>query len=45
MDAILKLHEQIRHEKLGVQKARAQEAAEQAALQAVPTIEMKGLLR
>ncbi|WP_042396295.1 NuoB/complex I 20 kDa subunit family protein [Streptacidiphilus carbonis] len=45
MDAILKLHEQIRHGKLGAQKAKAEDEAEQQALQAVPTIEMKGLLR
>ena len=45
MDAILKLHEQIRHEKLGAQKAKAEAEAEQLALKATPTIEMKGLLR
>ncbi|WP_037605881.1 NuoB/complex I 20 kDa subunit family protein [Streptacidiphilus rugosus] len=45
MDAILKLHEQIRTEKLGVNKRRAEAEAEKQALQAVPTIEMKGLLR
>ena len=45
MDAILKLHDQIRHEKLGAQKARAEAEAEQQALVAVPTIDQKGLLR
>jgi NADH-quinone oxidoreductase subunit B len=45
MDAILKLHEQIRTEKLGANKRRAEAEAEEQALQAVPTIEMKGLLR
>jgi NADH-quinone oxidoreductase subunit B len=44
MDAILKLHEKIQHEPLGVNKRRAQEEAEQQALRAVPTSEM-GLLR
>ncbi|SEL02123.1 NuoB/complex I 20 kDa subunit family protein [Streptacidiphilus jiangxiensis] len=45
MDAILKLHDQIRHEKLGAHRRRADEEAEQQALGATPTIEMKGLLR
>jgi NADH-quinone oxidoreductase subunit B len=45
MDAILKLHEKIRHEKLGVNRRRADAEAERAALEAAPTSEMKGLLR
>ncbi|WP_127361493.1 NuoB/complex I 20 kDa subunit family protein [Actinacidiphila soli] len=45
MDAILKLHEKIRHEKLGVNREQAAREAEEAALKALPTIEMKGLLR
>ncbi|WTW96815.1 NADH-quinone oxidoreductase subunit B [Streptomycetaceae bacterium NBC_01309] len=45
MDAILKLHEQVQHMPLGVNREQAARVAEQAALTAVPTIEMKGLLR
>jgi NADH-quinone oxidoreductase subunit B len=45
MDAILKLHEKIQHEKLGVNRRRADELAEQLALDATPTSEMRGLLR
>ncbi|MFE2425686.1 NuoB/complex I 20 kDa subunit family protein [Streptomyces sp. NPDC059373] len=45
LDAILKLHEKIRHEKLGVNREQAAREAEEAALKALPTIEMKGLLR
>ena len=45
MDAILKLHEQIRNGKLGAQRVQAEAEAEELALKAVPTIEMKGLLR
>jgi NADH-quinone oxidoreductase subunit B len=45
MDAILKLHDKIQHEKLGVNKRRAQEEAEELALHATPTSEMRGLLR
>jgi len=45
MDAILKLHEQIRHEKLGAQRVVAEAEAEERALRAVPTSEMRGLLR
>ena len=43
--AILKLHEQIRHEKLGAQRVAAAAEAEERALRAVPTSEMRGLLR
>ncbi len=45
MDAILKLHEQIQHEPMGVNRVRAAREAEAAALQAVPTLQMKGMLR
>ena len=45
MDAIIKLHEQIANEPLGVNRARAAREAETAALQAAPTSQMKGLLR
>jgi NADH-quinone oxidoreductase subunit B len=45
MDAILKLHQKIQHEKLGVNREEAAREAEEAALKALPTIEMKGLLR
>ncbi|MBH5335490.1 NADH-quinone oxidoreductase subunit B [Streptomyces pactum] len=45
LDAIIKLHEKIRDEKLGVNRVRAAREAEEAALKALPTIEMKGLLR
>ncbi|GAB2906493.1 MULTISPECIES: NuoB/complex I 20 kDa subunit family protein [Streptomyces] len=45
MDAILKLHAKIREEKLGINREQAAREAEEAALKALPTIEMKGLLR
>ena len=45
MDAIIKLHEEIQKMPLGVDREQAARAAEEAALKAVPTIEMKGLLR
>ena len=45
MDAILKLHEQIKNEKLGAQRVAWQRELEAASLQAVPTSDMKGLLR
>jgi len=45
IDAILKLHEQIQTSKLGVNKAAETERSETDALAALPTIEMKGLLR
>ena len=44
MDAILKLHDQIKHSKLGVNREEAAKAAEAAALAATPTHQMKGLL-
>lgn len=45
MDAILKLHQKIQSSKLGVNQRQAAREAEEAALKALPTIEMKGLLR
>ena len=45
INAILMLHEQIAHTPLGVNRVRVAEAAEQAALEALPTSHMKGLLR
>jgi NADH-quinone oxidoreductase subunit B len=45
MDAILKLHDQIQHQKLGAHRASEVHDNEQQALQALPTSEMKGLLR
>jgi NADH-quinone oxidoreductase subunit B len=44
MDAILKLHSEIQRMPLGVNRVEAARAAEQAALNAVPTIQLKGLL-
>ncbi len=45
MDAILKLHEKIRDTKLGVNAVEQRHEAERAALEAIPTSQMKGLLR
>jgi NADH-quinone oxidoreductase subunit B len=45
MDAILKLHDKIQHTKLGAHRKVEVEQLEAQALQATPTIEMKGLLR
>jgi NADH-quinone oxidoreductase subunit B len=45
LDAILKLHEQIQSMPLGVNRKKAAEAAEEAAMKAKPTILMEGLLR
>lgn len=45
LNAILALHEQVRHSPLGVNRAAAVRAAEEAALAATPTSQMKGLLR
>lgn len=42
--AILELHEQIRHTPLGANRVEAARAAEEAALKATPTSQMKGLL-
>jgi NADH-quinone oxidoreductase subunit B len=45
MDAIFKLHEQIKNEKLGAHKVVAEDLAEAEALAAIPTLQMRGLLR
>jgi NADH-quinone oxidoreductase subunit B len=45
LNAILTLHEQVRHSPLGVNREEAVRAAEEAALAATPTSQMKGLLR
>jgi NADH-quinone oxidoreductase subunit B len=45
MDAILKLHDKIQDQKLGSQRKREIVELETAALAAIPTGEMKGLLR
>jgi NADH-quinone oxidoreductase subunit B len=45
MDAIIKLHQEIQKMPLGVDREAAARAAEEAALKAIPTIEMTGLLR
>jgi NADH-quinone oxidoreductase subunit B len=45
INAILELHKQIADMPLGVNKVAAAKAAEEAALSALPTIELKGLLR
>ena len=44
LNAILTLHEQIQNSKLGVNRVAAARAAEEAALAATPTHQMKGLL-
>ena len=44
LDAILKLHQHVQGEKLGVNREQAAREAEEAARKALPTIEMKGLL-
>lgn len=45
IDAIIKLHNQIQHTKLGADAVKVNEEREQLALNAEPLIEMKGLLR
>jgi NADH-quinone oxidoreductase subunit B len=45
IDAILKLHDQVQHKKLGSNARREIVANETDALKAVPTSQMKGLLR
>jgi NADH-quinone oxidoreductase subunit B len=45
IDAILKIHDQIQHTKLGANREREVVALEAQALQAVPTEQMKGLMR
>jgi NADH-quinone oxidoreductase subunit B len=44
LDAILKLHSKIYDEKLGSNRAEIIKEVELAAMNATPTIEMKGLL-
>jgi NADH-quinone oxidoreductase subunit B len=44
LHAIVTLHEQIQNMPLGVNRERAARAAEEAALKATPTSQMKGLL-
>jgi NADH-quinone oxidoreductase subunit B len=45
IDAILKLHDQVQHGKLGSNRKAEIEERENDALKALPTSEMKGLLR
>jgi NADH-quinone oxidoreductase subunit B len=45
IDAILKLHDQVQHGKLGANRARQIEELEANALKALPTSDLKGLLR
>jgi NADH-quinone oxidoreductase subunit B len=45
IDAILKLHDQVQHTKLGVNRLAEIESDEASALKALPTSQMKGLLR
>jgi NADH-quinone oxidoreductase subunit B len=45
IDAILKLHDQVQHAKLGANRRDEVAELETAALRALPTSEMKGLLR
>jgi NADH-quinone oxidoreductase subunit B len=45
INSILTLHEEIQRMPLGANRVKAAKAAEQAALEAIPTSQMKGLLR
>jgi NADH-quinone oxidoreductase subunit B len=45
IDAILKLHDQVQHKPLGSNASRAIEERETAALAAIPTSQLKGLMR
>jgi NADH-quinone oxidoreductase subunit B len=45
IDAILKLHDQVKHKPLGPNARRAVEQRETDALAAIPTSELKGLMR
>jgi NADH-quinone oxidoreductase subunit B len=45
IDAILKLHDQVRHKPLGSNAAKAVVERETAALSARPTSQLKGLMR
>jgi NADH-quinone oxidoreductase subunit B len=44
IDAILKLHDQIQHTKLGANRRAQIEELEEAGLNALPTSQMKGLM-
>jgi NADH-quinone oxidoreductase subunit B len=44
LHAIIELHKQVESMPLGVNREKAARAAEEAALQATPTHQMKGLL-
>jgi NADH-quinone oxidoreductase subunit B len=44
-DAVLKLHDQVKHQKLGVHRKREIDQLEQEALEAIPTSAQKGLMR
>ncbi|MGZ8719724.1 MAG: NADH-quinone oxidoreductase subunit B, partial [Aeromicrobium sp.] len=45
IDAVLKLHDKVLHEKLGVNRIAQIEELEHEALNAIPTSAMKGLMR
>jgi NADH-quinone oxidoreductase subunit B len=45
IDAILKLHDQVQHAKLGSNRLAQIEELEEAGLNALPTSQMKGLMR
>jgi NADH-quinone oxidoreductase subunit B len=45
IDAILKLHDQVKHKPLGPHALEAVEARETDALAAIPTSQLKGLMR
>ena len=45
IDAILKLHDQVQHAKLGANRLAQIEELEEAGLNALPTSQMKGLMR
>ena len=45
IDAILKIHDQIQHTKLGANREREVVELETAAMTAVPSEQMKGLMR
>ena len=45
IDAILKLHEQVQSTKLGANRALEIEQLETSALRALPTSDMRGMLR
>jgi NADH-quinone oxidoreductase subunit B len=45
IDAILKIHDQIQHTKLGANREREVVELETQAINAIPTEQMKGLMR